>query len=408
MAALYSQNRTLVLKRIVRTGTGGYQNTNAYLTWVDTRQGVDVKDWAWKIANLQSASSEYTRDIIRVLSYGQFGASVTYFSDKSPQARIWTDTVSDNTWAAKPGLYPGIPQSVENTALGNFLVDANQKVSPFKGGVFLGELRETLHMIRHPAESLRRGVSAYLGSARRTLSRVQRRKAAIKAISDSWLEYSFGWKPLISDIESAVQAYKAFSDRQETVFCIGKASDDFGGTTSSSELAYPQYTWCVATTIATLHADVKYKGVFRVKPNGIQLGTADRILELSGFRLEEFIPTVWELIPYSWLVDYFTNIGDILNGMHALSLDWVWLSKATKATSRVKKQVALNVQKTSASTGGLYIASQVQKSIPMILEREYYHRTVPTLSLPELQVSMTYNWNRWTNIAALFAQRLSR
>jgi hypothetical protein len=45
----------------------------------------------------------------------------------------------------------------------------------------------------------------------------------------------------------------------------------------------------------------------------VRLGaTAERIVELSGFDLKAFIPTVWEVIPYSFLVDYFVNIGDML------------------------------------------------------------------------------------------------
>jgi hypothetical protein len=40
--------------------------------------------------------------------------------------------------------------------------------------------------------------------------------------------------------------------------------------------------------------------------------TIGRAVELSGFQFRDFVPTVWELIPYSFVSDYFVNIGDIL------------------------------------------------------------------------------------------------
>lgn len=46
------------------------------------------------------------------------------------------------------------------------------------------------------------------------------------------------------------------------------------------------------------------------------------------------MPTVWELIPYSFLIDYFTNVGDVLqalstdtSGVHGLWKTEIWESK---------------------------------------------------------------------------------
>jgi hypothetical protein len=40
----------------------------------------------------------------------------------------------------------------------------------------------------------------------------------------------------------------------------------------------------------------------------------DEYFRHFGFSPEAFVPTLWELAPWSFLVDYFVNIGDILSG----------------------------------------------------------------------------------------------
>jgi hypothetical protein len=46
-----------------------------------------------------------------------------------------------------------------------------------------------------------------------------------------------------------------------------------------------------------------------------------------GFDVSNWLPTVWELIPYSFLVDYFVNIGEIVSAATLNSSSVLWTNK---------------------------------------------------------------------------------
>lgn len=208
-------------------------------------------------------------------------------------------------------------------------IRAAQRV--FSGGVFLGELRETLRMLRNPAKGILDGLGTYLrkvekakrirdmrNAASRSSGKKKGREIAANdktfkdAIAQSWLEGVFGWLPLLSDIEDARKAYNVLAEsnnenRYEKIRAIGKHHAHIS---AASELVAP-----VGNFYQTI--DRKYyqeavfiiRGEVCVKP---ELTLADKG-RLFGLAPNEFIPTVWELIPWSFLVDYFVNIGDVLD-----------------------------------------------------------------------------------------------
>lgn len=45
----------------------------------------------------------------------------------------------------------------------------------------------------------------------------------------------------------------------------------------------------------------------------------------TGFSLRSFVPTIWELIPYSFLVDYFSNLGDLVTSTAVFRNDFVYV-----------------------------------------------------------------------------------
>ena len=47
-------------------------------------------------------------------------------------------------------------------------------------------------------------------------------------------------------------------------------------------------------------------------------------LRAWGSSTRDFLPTVWELIPYSFVVDYFTNIGNMIDSLSIIESDIGW------------------------------------------------------------------------------------
>jgi hypothetical protein len=219
------------------------------------------------------------------------------------------------------------PTNADNRASAAFYKKLRATAVLFSGPTFLGELRETLHMIRRPASALYSSANGYLDA-------LTRRKRAspkhwTKTISGLWLEHSFGWKPLINDVLDAAKAQRALisQPRQKVLSAGGKdVSNPFpvgvwgngvyaAGTVGDNRM--------LARSRRVDSVIVRYKG--KVKAQA-EMTTWDK-WALFGFTPSEFIPTAWELLPWSFLIDYFTNIGDILTSAVTSTQNVVYVNK---------------------------------------------------------------------------------
>jgi hypothetical protein len=212
-----------------------------------------------------------------------------------------------------------------NQALKKYYEHIAQVESSFKGMVFTGELRESLHMIKSPAASLRKGVGAYLTHLKRYGKRIPFKRRP-KFVRDTWLEYSFGWKPLINDVDSAIKAFYS-SDLVRPILQMvsGKGQDVYSQDNGHFTGSNGPSNW----TYGLRHQEeffVRYYGVYQSTGQGVPDN------HHYGFRPSEIIPTVWELIPYSFLVDYFTNIGAIISSWSYRFLAGPWTSQLQRVT----------------------------------------------------------------------------
>lgn len=201
--------------------------------------------------------------------------------------------------------------AAENRASAAFYKKLRSQTVIFSGPTFLGELTETLHMLHRPAAALYGSANGYLDA----LSKAKRAspKHWLKTISGLWLEHSFGWKPLINDVFDASKAYRSLGKPRQKIISAGAA--DTKDTTSS--LTWGNGIYAAGSSGATRHSVssisrdttiVRYKGKLQAQ---VEMTQWDN-WALFGFTPSEFIPTAWELLPWSFLVDYFTNVGDIL------------------------------------------------------------------------------------------------
>jgi hypothetical protein len=72
-------------------------------------------------------------------------------------------------------------------------------------------------------------------------------------------------------------------------------------------------------------SQVKYYGMIKATPPGFQNA-------LQGFGLDvyDIVPAVWEAVPWSFFVDYFVNVNEMLDSMRYWSAEVSWLNRAVK------------------------------------------------------------------------------
>lgn len=380
--------------------------------WVDSRDGVDNKNWREDIRKRRNAATPMTA-VRQTYStkYWKCLWQADWRSTCGPAYAGW------KKWRTLDGTYVNFTTSLnsaplsddtDNAALTKVykkLADAETKL---QGLVFIGELAETLRMIKRPAAGLREGVDRYLIDAERRVKRSMRRRGrpvradqhavtrASKAVADSWLEHVFGWSPFISDIESGFEALQRIKERNLFPMEVVVAQSDCAAPTqvevgrSLPGGTSPAYAdWSKDKIVST-----RYKVAYALEPRSLGGSTLDSF----GLRARQFVPSLWELIPYSFLIDYFTNIGDVVQSWSVNRTRILWIVKTRVTTYR--NQII------SAYQGDWFSGAQEKRFISRpsaTWTRRTVVRSVPaSLNYPHLEVEIPGLGSRkWLNIAAL-------
>lgn len=222
---------------------------------------------------------------------------------------------------------PGAPiASVANTAaLTRLSKRISDEMTTFQGGVFAGEIKETVHMIRHPLQALRSGLIGHLQLVAKRAKRIRKVKNMAKMVAATWLETSYGLRPLLADIDDASDVLAQF--------LVNPRSREFKTLTAygSDERAVDERITNVNMSFAgTIWAHVVRKRTYTVKYLaciGVQSSVRPQAFQKVGITFANFVPTLYELIPYSFVVDYFSNFGDIVSGLANLSANVRWVMR---------------------------------------------------------------------------------
>jgi hypothetical protein len=171
----------------------------------------------------------------------------------------------------------------------------------------------------------------------------KRRTEIAKAAGSEYLNAVFGWLPLVSDIKDTVQSIrdgntimKNYQDasgnnvhREFEFDPIEKESlSTFDGRASYGDQVFVPYLSNSPTVKINVHRKETIKrwfsGTFTYHANAEQdsfakaLGYGSEADKLFGFALTPDI--VWELTPWSWAIDWFTNTQQVLSNIGAFEL----------------------------------------------------------------------------------------
>lgn len=201
----------------------------------------------------------------------------------------------------------------------------------------LGERRQTAMLLASSAERVLKVARALkrwdLGAARELLGvkRVEvftnqfgfKRRVSTKPpkgqleVANMWLEYKYGWKPLMQDIYGSIELLnkKIVSDGL-SVYSSGKGFSR----TESIPGNWPKWSHMKSTT-AKMRFTVKCE---------------DELVALAGSTgISNPALLAWELIPFSFVADWFIPVGNYLEGLHAydgFSFKDGWTSQKTTGT----------------------------------------------------------------------------
>lgn len=356
----------------------------------------------WTRGSLGTASAFWRRDPL--------------YGDDTDQYKAFGDFVNFENVLPAP-VDPTLMDGLENQALMHFISKANAVQRQFQAGVFLGELRETIHQIRHPAQSIRNHLSDYLSTVKKRGRTVLRsngryvspnshssrsrgiRGSMNQMVSDSWLEFNFGVMPLVNDVHDAAVAlarYNYDSFPSKVVRGAANAKTESVHTTTASASAGT----AVTKYRRRFTASVKIYGAVAVQS---QVGAA-HLASLTGFTFRDIVPTLWELIPYSFVADYFSNIGAIVEAgcFNTSTVAWANIGRYLSSSSEQIDQQLTPVP----SPNGSYIRERLTftPSGPFAFTEFQKVRQVYTGGyMPSLAFTIP-GMKQSFNLAALFGQ----
>lgn len=186
------------------------------------------------------------------------------------------------------------------------------KQSDFNLGVSAGESRESWHMISDRmfkfADGVRHVRRGQLGDALRAFSSTKRpsrraqRKLDTGDVSGSFLELSYGWVPLLSDIHAAAEVIdKPYVSKPSIRTSDGTRGAPFGATRPE----FSDFVWTKDHERRVYHI---------VRLSEKEAGWATRL------GLTDPLTIAWELVPLSFVADWFLPIGDLLSALSATYL----------------------------------------------------------------------------------------
>ena len=184
------------------------------------------------------------------------------------------------------------------------------------------------------AELFREGIPKMIGS-----SLLRDRVGFLRGLGSEYLNYEFGWKPLVNDVKAAAKAViesetiikqlvrdsgknvhrrRNFLPIQENVVSYATAPAGPGASNISA-------FWNPSRISVTdfRRRDTWFSGCFTFEYDPGNLSQISNIVTQArlvyGLQLNPEV--LWNLAPWSWLVDWFVNVGPLLHNVSAFQND---------------------------------------------------------------------------------------
>lgn len=217
-----------------------------------------------------------------------------------------------------------------------------------------------------------------------------RRFGILKVASNAWLEYTYGIKPLLSTIYGAAEENIRVVLNKTARF-RARATDYWDPQTADVPTLWGRITvpldpgrWKASVTV------------------GVDVRTEQ--FDPSRWSSLNPVSIAWELMPYSFVVDWFYNVGGYLRNMETAFLNSSKFRSGYKTTLQAGEtgmRIVKNVTNTNPTDVSLYTGTIKIVNINRALLTSY-----PRPLLPSFKASL--GSRRLVSAAALLAQHLGR
>lgn len=390
---------------------------NLQTTWVGSRQCTNVPSYRQRIKDGDSAIGPYALDAyyLEKLSQSQFIATSKTVAPATPRQyqEIMTGIPG---YIYQPGVIATNASKAEAIALTKIYNKIRFEQQHINSLASLAEIGDVVRQFGAP-------FAALVDLSNKRLNRLELERRGLKGtvvfkrakwhriLASTWLEYAFGLAPLISDTKKVAEALARFKEPDQQIRrskVSARGSDEAASTTYSVSRFYNGNIFYRTT--------FKDKSVSRVQyvvgldaSRTADFGSNQSLLDLLGVNVQNLAPAAWEALPWSWLADYFSNIGNIIDASVASTANVTWICKTVSSKHTRDVMIAADPTLTAArinGTGRRFVsltgAPVTYRSVRTILSRAQ----IETLGIPPLYTELPTQLGQLANmVAVLFARK---
>lgn len=204
-------------------------------------------------------------------------------------------------------------------------------------------------------------------------------------ISGTWLAMQYGWLPFLSDVYEASRAFEAFTaPPREKVYKASISKRIFEQSSSS-----PGNYLC---------------NRFRTRSMKISYRLRERLSNPRSLGLYDPSSVAWELLPWSFVIDWFIPIGTYLESLAVIPyLNGNWMLTSFNSQLSVGPSLVKPLPSAYGLCGGPGENSSSEKTVVRTVGNSPLYVPKPVLDLGGV-----YSGKRLLNALALFHQQLRR
>jgi hypothetical protein len=179
------------------------------------------------------------------------------------------------------------------------------------GGEFLADVGKSIQMLKKPFASAQKLIKDIANAKHSPVRRERliRTDVISNRVASAWLERQHGWIPICQDILGIVeQTTKKVAKHRERI--VARSGERVHFVSEARAFDMTLTSAYKADVVAKLDYSASFQGgvIYEL----VNSSKADELMANFGFRSSDLPTTAWEIIPLSWVVDYFVGIGDWL------------------------------------------------------------------------------------------------
>jgi len=265
---------------------------DANITWIikgwktKIPERVNPFSWSLQLVRPRTIRSYYGSDYIDFRTCAYYGINTGTFPK---QFFGYTDTemYAIAEWAGFERLKNA---AGDHASLGATLAEGKEAFS------MIASRATTIYKAARALKRLRFGDFAHELALAEPANKIRRRTQKLgNDLGAVWLEYSYGWKPLFGDIHDAIKSLE--SPYKEAVI---KGNGKFEAISNINLSSGQQLT------------KGQIKATYRVQYGCTLKVTNPNLAQATQLGLTNPLSVVWEVIPFSFVVDWFTPVGAFL------------------------------------------------------------------------------------------------